>query len=44
MCVKLRILAAAARIRMRRGMALEDILLSWKNLSAEEKESIRKAV
>ena len=44
MSAKMRILAAAARIRMRRGMALEDILISWPELTAEEKENIRNAV
>ena len=44
MNAKLRIMAAAARIRMRRGMALEDILITWKDLTAEEREQIRSLV
>ena len=44
MNAKLRIMAAAARIRMKKGMALEDILLSWKNLTGQEREQIRSAV
>ena len=44
MNAKIRIMAAAARIRMKKGMALEDILCSWKNLKDQEREQIRRAV
>lgn len=44
MTAKMRILVLAARIRMRKGLGLEEILGAWPDLSEAEREAVRSAV
>ena len=42
--MKMRIMIAAAKIRMRQGMTLEEVLAAWPNLTEEEQAQIREAL